>query len=561
VSERQPDALAAVGELGDDRWASYVLTSGRLFLMSDDHDVVDGYICVRDGMVYASGSGEVPSGLRDLAHIDVGSTPVLPAFVDPHMHLEQAAVATYGLVDCHAEVTGSIDAIIEQLRAHRELGDARDGWLLGQANLFMDRRLAERRYPTRDDLDKVSDKSPVVLRCASHVSILNSVALERLLACNPKLRPDSAIDTDETGRANGVTHDLFHELGVPELTEEQVEQAVGEAADRWLTRNGVATCGEITDTSTSLEKLAGLVASGRVPQRVNAYPCVPWLTSTVAEAIEVAERHELLSERFGMDCIKVFIDGGYSAHGAAVLRPYRARPGEQTEHFGRMAYTDAELVEIIGQVDDAGRQLVVHTNGERAQRAVCDAALWRDRSGGLPIRLEHAGNFISDFATIDRWRAAGAVPVAQAAFIWTMGPFMPDYLGDYAYDCLMPFRSLLEKGIDLSFASDAAASDPTAFSPMFNMRCATTRVGCTDELINPDEAIDFMTALRMHTVAPARAMRLEGKVGALVPGAHADFLLLSADPSSVEPSKLANISIDHTFIGGRRVGGTQPFSS
>jgi predicted amidohydrolase YtcJ len=142
-----------------------------------------------------------------------------------------------------------------------------------------------------------------------------------------------------------------------------------------------------------------------------------------------------------------------------------------------------------------------------------------------------------------------------------MGPFMPNYLGDYAYDCLMPFRSLIEKGIDLSFASDAAASDPTAFSPLFNMRCAITRVGCTDELINPTEALDFMTALRMHTVAPARAMRLEGRVGTLAPGAHADFLMLSADPSTVDPSQLANISVDHTFIGGTRVGGAAPFAS
>jgi predicted amidohydrolase YtcJ len=525
--------------------------------MATNTPVVDGYMHVRDGMIVASGPGPVPPELvENSAHYDLGETPVLPGFVDPHMHLEQAAVAMYGSVDCHAEVTDSIDAIVEQLRSHREVSDARGGWLLGQANLFMDQRLAEMRYPTRDDLDRVSSVFPVVLRCGSHVSVLNSVAVERLIGSNPTMRPDSAIETDADGRPNGVIHDLFHALRVPDLAEAELRNALRGAVRGWLTGNGVTTCGEITDTLRALTALAELSRGGAIAQRIHAYPCVPWVTDRVSEAIEISQRSEFLTDKLRMDCIKLFVDGGYSARGAAVLRPYMPDDNGEGNHHGRMAYSEEELAAIINEVDAAGLQLVSHTNGERAQRALCNAAASLQREGRPRIRLEHAGNFISDFETLDYWRKAKALPVAQPAFVWSMGPFMPQYLGEYAHGGLMPFRSLLERGIELAFASDAAASDPRSFRPLFGMQCAITRLGCTGEEIKSNEALDFMTALRMHTVEPAKVMGLEGSVGTLEAGAHADFLLLSGDPSTCSPHELAALDVTHTFIDGVCVEGS-----
>lgn len=51
-------------------------------------------------------------------------------------------------------------------------------WLVGYGNLFYDQKLAERRLPTRDELDSVSITHPIVVHCGGHVSVLNSAALE-----------------------------------------------------------------------------------------------------------------------------------------------------------------------------------------------------------------------------------------------------------------------------------------------------------------------------------------------------------------------------------------------
>jgi hypothetical protein len=254
-----------------------------------------------------------------------------------------------------------------------------------------------------------------------------------------------------------------------------------------------------------------------------------------------------------MDAIKVFVDGGFSARGAAVLRPYRdARPDDPAA-YGRIAYEHSELCSLMRQIDDAGLELLVHANGERAQRAICEAAVESGFATRHRTRLEHAGNFVSDPATVDFWLRADAVPVAQPAFIWSMASFMPTYLGDYASSGLMPFRTLHRRVPWFCFASDAAGSDPRAFRPLFGLQCALARTSCIGEPINPGEALDFMSALRMVTTTSAAAMGLTGTAGTLAAGARADFVVLSRDPSQVPVDRLANLDVLATVVRGEIV--------
>jgi predicted amidohydrolase YtcJ len=550
VGDRRITRLSVDALSGRGSRHSYVVSGKRIFAMTADTDVMEGYMHVRDGMIVEAAPGPIPAYLSDVEVLELGDAPVVPGFVDPHIHLEQSASASYGSVDCQVELTDSVDAILDQLREHRDMADARDGWLIGQSNLFMDRRIADGRFPNRYDLDKVSDTLPVVLRCGSHVSALNTVALQRLQQRNVRLRSDASIELDDHGQPNGLVHELFHELGIPPLGETQLTDAIRKTTRRSLTMNGVTTIGEITDTRESLETLAALTASGDVPQRVNAYPCVPWTVPDLPAALGFATRDDLASPRFIVDGVKIFVDGGFSAGGAAVLTPY-VNANEDSDHSrGRLGYTEERLVELIRDVDSAGLRLVAHTNGERAQRLLCSAAMKLPREGAYPLRLEHAGNYISDFRTLEYWEAAGAMPVAQASFIWLMAPFLTDYLGDEALKGRMPFATLRRRGIRVAFASDATGSEPRAFKPLFNMQSSMTRVSCTGAVIDPDEALDFMTTLRMHTTDAARAMGLEDRVGSIQSGAHADFLVLSADPTRQEPSQLSSIEVVHMFVGG-----------
>jgi predicted amidohydrolase YtcJ len=206
-----------------------------------------------------------------------------------------------------------------------------------------------------------------------------------------------------------------------------------------------------------------------------------------------------------------------------------------------------------------GLQVVAHVNGERAQRQVCAAARTArgTGAGNPPVRLEHAGNVVTDFATLDAWEAAGAVPVAQAAFIWTMGDFIPDYLGEYSRSAMFPFRSMLEHGRRCASSSDGAASEMAQFNPMFGVATAMRRLACTGNLVNPEERISLWDAVAMHTVDAAAAMGLSDR-GTLAGGQRADIAVLSADITESDPDALAQVEADGLMIGGKFVSDPVP---
>src|SRR5262249_55142804 len=144
--------------------------------------------------------------------------------------------------------------------------------------------------------------------------------------------------------------------------------------------------------------------------------------------------------------VKVFADGGFSACNAATRRPYVREHAHRPGSKGRINLGRRRLAAALQRCSAAGLQLAVHAHGERAQEAVCAAVglagLPEDES--LRTRLEHAGNFVTDEATVAAWREAQIVPLAQPVFLYNFfGDFLPIYLGDHARHGRYPLRTLL----------------------------------------------------------------------------------------------------------------------
>jgi len=525
----------------------------------DTRRTVDGFVLVSGDRV----ESVVDAGWQPAAGwevVDVGGRSVVPAFVDPHIHLEHTASALFGTVDCHTPPNDSITELIATLRDNVDLRDARGGWLVGQGGLFADRRFAERRMPTRADLDQVSTEVPVAVRFGFHVTILNSRALELAFEAGLDDKAGGHIVRDASGEPTGGIHELYHQLPIAPLTDDQLRAAVRHTAEQQLTRHGVATIGEISNTAAELRALDGACAAGEIPQAVQLYLWTPG-TRDRKVVLDVDDWSDLRMDRptsVGVAGVKIFVDGGYSAAGAAVLKPYR-EDLFGPDQLGRLFYSDDELVELVREADAAGLQVVAHVNGERAQRQVCAAARTArgTGAGNPPVRLEHAGNVVTDFATLDAWEAAGAVPVAQAAFIWTMGDFIPDYLGEYSRSAMFPFRSMLEHGRRCASSSDGAASEMAQFNPMFGVATAMRRLACTGNLVNPEERISLWDAVAMHTVDAAAAMGLSDR-GTLAGGQRADIAVLSADITESDPDALAQVEADGLMIGGKFVSDPVP---
>jgi predicted amidohydrolase YtcJ len=224
---------------------------------------------------------------------------------------------------------------------------------------------------------------------------------------------------------------------------------------------------------------------------------------------------------------------------------------------GHVALAPERIGEALTRTAEAGLQLAVHANGDRAQEEVCAAiaAVGPLPAGAPRPRVEHAGNFLPEpEVTTKAWRDAGIIPVPQPVFLYTFGDFFPVYLGEYGRSGRFPFRQLLDDGWPITGSSDVwIGSEDRATNPFFSIWNAVRRQSFFGETIDPEQRITVLEALRMHTSNAAATLGEEERRGSLEPGKDADVIVLDRDPTACADDELLDVLVDEVYLGGRRV--------
>ncbi|MES4889661.1 amidohydrolase family protein [Streptomyces sp. NPDC096012] len=546
--------------------ADLVLVTDRLIRMTDDETEpgAPGFVAIRGGTVVATGPKEDAAawtGPGTRVH-DVGGRPVLPGFVDVHAHLEVAARTHYQTVDCRAPRCRTVADVLHTLREH--LDEAVDGWLVGQANLFFDQKLLDRRLPTRAELDSVSTQVAIAVRAGGHITVLNSRGLELAGIDRDYREADFSITglptvlRDASGEPTGVVKEMDNLLPLPELGGEALEQALREGVHDLFTAHGVTTVGEISETPDGLRALDRLHRDGRLGTRLRVYLWVPGTTSleeacTHRDWLGLGASEDLIR----VHGVKMFADGGYSAASAAMKQPYVTDDAVHGHgHCGAVALSPDRIAQALHATAAAGLQLAVHANGDRAQEEVCEAIA---AAGGAPVgapapRVEHAGNFLPDPEATALWRKAGIIPVPQPVFLYTFGDFFPAYLGDYGLRGRFPLRDLLDEGWPLTGSSDVwIGSEEGATNPFFGIWCALARRSFQGDVIDPGQSVTLTEALRMHTINAARTLGEGDRYGSLEAGKLADVIVLDRDPYACTADELLDVRVDEVYLAGRLV--------
>jgi predicted amidohydrolase YtcJ len=500
--------------------------------------------------------------LRDLREqgvriVDVGERTVLPGFVDSHAHVEIGTLALTEMVDCRAPMHRTVADVLQTL--HDNLWRAEEtGWLVGQANLFFDQKLEDKRLPTREELDSVSTDVAIILRCGGHLSVLNTRGFEisgvTEYAGREGFMGGAVIEVDANNKPTGVIAELDKSLPLPVFEDEALRRGIREGAHNLFTKLGVTSVGEISESLAGLEAMDSMIGAGEMPLRMSVLLWTPG-TMTFDQALDW-ESH--LTLRAGDDWVdvrgvKMFADGGYSARNAATRTPYLPEYAVTEGSRGQVNLNASRVAEAIAQTRARGMQLAVHANGERAQDEVCAGVVHVGQVDDprLQTRIEHGGNFITEKITVDGWREAGILPVPQPVFLYNFGDFFPVYLGDPGLHGRFPFRALLDDGWKLSGSSDLMiGSEQRQTNPLFSIWCCLKRETFFGEVIDPEQRITMDEALRMHTLDGALAIGKERDRGSLEAGKLADIIVLAEDPYDVDVDHLPDIAVDLVYVGG-----------
>ena len=173
------------------------LIFGNIYTMDSAKPHVEA-IGIRGGKVAFAGSRDEAYGFDAKEVLDFGGNTVLPGFIDTHVH-----VIPSGIFMTSADLSGaaSIADVLRLIREHAAAGEGK-GWIL--AAFFQDKLIEEKRFPTRRELDAISDQRPILI-CHNdlHPIALNSKALD-LLKVDPA---KEGVGTDANGELTGIIED------------------------------------------------------------------------------------------------------------------------------------------------------------------------------------------------------------------------------------------------------------------------------------------------------------------------------------------------------------------
>ena len=167
-------------------------------------------------------------------HIDLKGKTMIPGFIDAHCHFAAFSAQAVG-ANLLPPPDGKINTINDLVDTLKRWGTKENtlmtGWIFGLG--FDDSVIKEKRFPTRDDLDKVSKTAPVIaIHISGHLAIVNSKGLE-LLGYNEKTKDPKGGKIRRysgTKKPNGV----LEELAIIPYVSNFIAPKSKEAADKFF---------------------------------------------------------------------------------------------------------------------------------------------------------------------------------------------------------------------------------------------------------------------------------------------------------------------------------------
>ncbi|MCW4026593.1 MAG: amidohydrolase [Candidatus Bathyarchaeota archaeon] len=468
--------------------------------------------------------------------MDLQGRTVVPGFIDSHVHM-----LGFGRSLQHLDLRNvkSIEELQSKLRKYARDNPQRE-WILG--GRWDQERFSEERYPNRWDLDAAVDERPVFLtRVCGHICVANSKALELAEIGSETKQLKGIIEKDkETGEPTGILREKA--LGLirrvmPKPNLQEIEKACLLACQK-AAEAGLTGVNWLVSSADELRALQKLYEEDRLPIRVYLGIPAAFLHHLIALGLVTGFGNDMIKIGF----VKVMLDGSLGGHTAALNEPYSDRQDTK----GMLLYTQEELNRIILDAQNARLQVAIHAIGDLAVN-VALGALERAKESSLGTdhrhRIEHCSAL--NPTLVERMKQSGIIASVQPHFV-VSDFWVKSRVGEGRARWVYPFRSLLQAEIAVAAGSDCPVEP---IDPLLGIWAACARAESDGENVTADDA------LRMYTLNGAYASFDEDRRGSIEAAKFADLTVLSADPRSVPPDKIKDISVEMVIVGGRIVYG------
>jgi predicted amidohydrolase YtcJ len=460
--------------------------------------------------------------------LDLKGKTILPGFIDSHAHPMGTGKNRLGV---DLSLVKTVSEALEKIR--QRVNKTPSGKLIFCPE-YNRQRVAEKRYPSRKELDNISTQHPIwIQHYDGHFSQVNSLAIELL-----RLKAGmEGVEIDVKGEVTGLIKDpasarpLSNGDNFTDKTEamEALKLVAKEAASVGI---------------TTLFAKEGLENAEFIMKNVKKIPVR--IHPMVFPGFGAATLDDVFNSKFLGDhiCVCNLTDGSVEGRTAALYEPYADDPTT----LGMLHHSDDEFYRFIEKVHKAGCQISIHAESDRA----IDQVLWAYEKvlekyprKDHRHRIEHFE--VPTLKQIKRVARLGVILAMQPMFITVCeGPNLDYYrslLGAERVNRTHPFRWILDEGVIVSGGSDTPV---TKVNPLGGIQACVNHP-------TKEQRIDVYEAIEMFTINGAKIGFEENIKGNIEVGKLADFVVLSDDPYRVPREKIGDIKVEMTIVGGKVV--------
>jgi len=489
---------------------------------------------------------------------ELGEHALLPGFIDAHGHLSFTA-QTINFANVSSPPVGSVGNImslqkvlssyIEEKESQHDIqpGD----WVIGMG--YDDSLLKERRHPNRDDLDAVSRDYPIALiHVSGHLAAVNSRGLEKIGIDSETADPEGGVIRRRPGsrEPDGVLEETAagpiqaYVFSPGKNAAEDMQKALATYASY-----GITTVQDGASSLAMYQMLKELSTQTPFKLDVVVYPLAMEETFQLPPGTDTRS----YSNRVKLGGIKLVLDGSPQGKTAYLSEPYLIPPeGKNSDYRGYPTLDQNTVNKKVAKFLSENVQILAHANGDAAADMLIDAvaqAAEKQPLGDHRTVMIHAQTVRED--QLDRMQKLGIIPSYFSAHTYYWGDWHRNsVLGETRASRISPARSTLDRNMPFTIHNDTPIVPPD----MLRLIWATVnRITRSGRVLGAEQRIDALDAIRATTTNAAYQYFEENTKGTLSPGKLADLVILSNDPTTVDPGSILDIEVVETISHGNSV--------
>ena len=557
--------------VSDEAAADTVLKNGTVYTIDENNTVAQAVAIKDDKIVYVGSNAGAAAFIGSSTQVvDLKGKIVMPGMVDSHVHRSGSALTE--LYDIYLYECLTKEDTLTTIKAFVDANpDLEVYWGAG----FSMGLAGDPRGPKAEWLDEICSDKPIILTSNDgHNTWMNTKAFEM-----NGITKDTPAPTGGTVQVDPVTGELWGNLTdadsliTMEQTYEdwQITESMAYFQD-YMNEWGYTSIMSISDTY--LDAFKELDDADKLTMRVNAGMCfVPekTLDAQMKEMNDIKATYD--SDLIDITTVKFFSDGVIEGMTGWLLEPYDPAAGLDPDYVSEPIWEQSVLNRFFDRILSEDYQIHVHSIGDASTRSVLDAFEYaQDKNGDQEYR-----NVITHLQVVDE---ADKVRMGELDIIGSTQPFWHlkepewwDYVDSVALGperawTEYPVKSLMDNGVMMTFSGDHPVSPIN--NPFWAIEVAVTRnlnvpefyavdpitdIDDTTWLLNPDERISVLDAVKAYTINGAYQLYRDDTTGSVEVGKFADMIVVDQDIFKINPLNIDSTKVLTTIFNGEPVFG------